>query len=65
VAAATVLPDNLNAPQWRRFDGGMAQFLLAVADGSYEGADLLIGPAKGARWTRTEDWARRYDLPDR
>lgn len=52
---------NLNAPQWRRFDGGMAQFLLSVVDGTYEHADLLVGPTRPACWTRAEDWARRYD----
>ncbi len=53
---------NMPAPQWRLFDGGMTQFLLALLDRSYEYAELLIGPVQAPRWDRLEDWARRYDV---
>jgi hypothetical protein len=46
----------------RLFDGGVAAFLLALVEGSYPHTDLLLPPTglAGRRWTRTEDWERRY-----
>lgn len=52
---------HVGPPQWREFDGCVADFLLALVNGSYEHADLLVGPGSPPRWTRTSDWSRWYD----
>ncbi|WP_327146978.1 hypothetical protein [Nocardia sp. NBC_01327] len=56
---------HLNAgDRWRRFDGGMAQFLTSVADGSFTDAARLIGGRPGpARWSRLRDWEYDYGKP--
>jgi hypothetical protein len=54
---------NLSPPNWFRFDGGMADLLLAVVRGTDEHAELLIGPTPGtANWTITGDWDRGLNL---
>lgn len=51
-------------PQWRLFEGGMADLLLAVVDGSWEYAGAFVGdPLPTPRWSRLEDWGRDYDGP--
>ncbi|WP_330250788.1 SMI1/KNR4 family protein [Nocardia sp. NBC_00565] len=52
---------HISDPSWRRFDGGMAAFLLAVVTGTFDLATTLIGDAPGeARWTLARDWIHDY-----
>ncbi|MFI6772158.1 SMI1/KNR4 family protein [Nocardia sp. NPDC050412] len=52
---------HIREPSWRRFDGGLAAFLLAVVTGTFDFATTLIGDAPGeARWTLARDWGRNY-----
>ncbi|MQY31284.1 SMI1/KNR4 family protein [Nocardia aurantia] len=49
---------------FHRYDGGMADFLTAVADGTHEHARAFIGrPPGGARWNMHGDWGIRYGRP--
>ncbi|GAB2452865.1 hypothetical protein GCM10027262_77530 [Nocardia tengchongensis] len=58
------------ADRWRRFDGGMAEFLTTLAHGasssygSLTEAALLIGTNRSRpRWTRLRDWVHDYGKP--
>ncbi|WSG62504.1 SMI1/KNR4 family protein [Nocardia sp. NBC_01730] len=51
-------------PSWRRFDGGMAEFLFSLVTSTFELSTALIGdPPGGARWTRHRDWEHDYGDP--
>ncbi|MCU1643830.1 MAG: hypothetical protein JWN03_4105 [Nocardia sp.] len=50
--------------RWRRFDGGMAECLTSVVDGSFAGAAKLIDANPGgAQWSRLRDWEHDYGKP--
>ncbi|MEV5647397.1 SMI1/KNR4 family protein [Nocardia sp. NPDC052254] len=52
---------HIHQPSWRRFDGGMAAFLLALVTGTFDLATTLIGDPPGpARWTLARDWGHDY-----
>ncbi|MFE3262049.1 hypothetical protein ACFXPS_42715 [Nocardia sp. NPDC059091] len=50
--------------RWRRFDGGITEFLIALVDGSFPEAATLIGDhPRVARWSRLRDWRNDYGSP--